>query len=140
MNADYVKVVRILKLLVLILNRRFDIMINMDRLTESFFMWQTDISALEQHTQLTEAVQLAVMAATLGSATCTRFPPRLDFRLSFCKKLIKAAEATEGGSAAEPLYEMLAQLQQEKSAGPGYRTYFVNNNSISIRETREIIR
>jgi len=125
-------------------------MINLEKLRENFFIWQTDLSALAG-SEVTEEVQLAVLAATLAAPTCVQFPPRLDFRLAFCKKLIKRVEAG-GGEATEQLYEQLAQLQQEQLEelqqeqlvnGPsrgGYRTYFIDSCSVSLRETLEIIR
>jgi hypothetical protein len=113
-------------------------MINLDCLKESFFLWQTDLSVLEG-IELTEAAQTAVLAATLSSPTCDNFPPRLDFRLAFCKKLIKAAEAA-GETVAEELYDKLLQLQQEHAAAPGYKTYVLHNIHVSLRETHEIIR
>jgi hypothetical protein len=124
-------------------------MTNLEKLTESFFTWQTDLTGLKE-TELTEDVQLAVLAATLAAPTCAAFPPHLDFRLAFCKKLIKWVESS-GGEAVEQLYEQLAQLQQEQLAEKlgseqlvtptaAYRTYFIAGCSVSLRETQEIIR
>jgi hypothetical protein len=124
-------------------------MIYLEKLAESFFTWHTDLSGLKE-TELTEDVQLAVLAATLAAPTCAAFPPHLDFRLAFCKKLIKWVES-RGGEAVEQLYEQLAQLQQEQLAEKlgkeqlvtstaAYRTYFIDSCSVSLRETQEIIR
>jgi hypothetical protein len=124
-------------------------MTHLEKLTESFFTWQTDLTGLKG-IELTEDVQLAVLAATLAAPTCAAFPPHLDFRLAFCKKLIKCVESS-GGEAVEQLYEQLAQLQQEQLAEKlgseqlvtptaAYRTYFIDGCSVSLRETQEIIR
>ena len=118
-------------------------MLDLDKLKESFFTWQTDLSALEG-TELTEEVQLDLLAATLASPTCAQFPPHPAFRLSFCKKLIRAIES--GGDVAEQLYEMLSQLLllQEQLLNTSkvnyYRTYFIDSCRVSLRETQEIIR
>jgi hypothetical protein len=114
-------------------------MIVIDKLKEKFFLWKTDLSDLEE-TELTEDVQLSVLSATLASPLCAKFPPRLEFRLAFCKKLIQAVEAKVGTAVAESLYEMLARLQKEPTNDPAYRTYFINEHSVSLKETVEIIR